>query len=329
MMNKPEQGFTLVELMIALVLGLIVTGGVVAVFVQSRQSFRVDEQVARMQDEARFALDEISRDVRMANYLAEPLVPAAVFPDFGLVVGTDCGVPAQPNWIMGFTDAVTGEINSLTGVDNATAATASASFSCIAATEIRPNTDVVGVKRVAGDFTAPANLQNGTTYIRSNGTFGLLHTQPPAGLVPPPFQDWEYRPRVYYIRTFSNAPGDGIPALCRKVLTGGTPPSMTTECIAQGIEDLQIEYGLDTDGDAKANRYLTSPTLTQLQQVVSARISLLARTQEIDTRYTDARTYSVSNAPAYTPNDNFRRRVYSTTVTVHNRRNIRRLGIGL
>ncbi len=329
MIRKTEQGFTLVELMISLVLGLIVTGGVVTVFVQSRQSFRVDEQVARMQDEARFALDEIARDVRMANYLAEPLVPAAIFPDFGLLVGIDCGVPAQANWIMELTDAVTGQINSLTGVDNATGATAPASFSCIGAAEIRPNTDVVGIKRVAGDSTAPANLQNGATYIRSNGTFGLMHTQPPVAAVPPPFRDWEYRPRVYYVRNFANAPGDGIPALCRKVLTPGAPPSMTTECIAQGIEDLQLEYGLDTDGDARPNRYLTNPTLTQLQQVVSARISLLARTQEVDPRYTDLRTYTVSNAPAYTPNDNFRRRVYSTTVTIHNRRNIRRLGIGI
>jgi type IV pilus assembly protein PilW len=102
---------------------------------------------------------------------------------------------------------------------------------------------------------------------------------------------------------------------------------MTTECIAQGIEDLQIEYGLDTNGDGSANRYLTDPTLAELQQAVSARVYLRARTLVEDQRYTDERTYAVSNAPDVTPADKFHRRVYSTTVTIHNLRNMQRLGI--
>jgi hypothetical protein len=150
---------------------------------------------------------------------------------------------------------------------------------------------------------------------------------PAATPIPLPANDWEYRPRIYYIRNYSNAPGDGIPSLCRKVLTWGSPPNMDTECIAQGVEDLQVEFGLDTNGDGNANRYLPNPTLTEMQQVVSARISVLARTEEADRGYTDQRTYTVSNAPAYTPNDNFHRRLYTVTVMIHNLRNLERLGV--
>lgn len=331
MHNAPEKqsgkqsGFTLVELMIAMVLGLIVAGGVVSIFVKGQQSYRMDGQVARMHDEARFALSELARDIRMASYISEVLVPTTVTLDGGLAIATDCGPAAQVNWMYRLTDAVTGEVNTLTGVDNATGALANASYSCVNAGEIRLNTDIVAVKRASGGTTTFANLQAGETYIRSNGTIARLFTQPAAAAIPPPFTDRVYRPRIYYIRNFSDTAGDGLPSLCRKVLTVAAVPTMATECIGRGIEDLQIEYGLDTDGNGTPNRYLANPTLTEMQQAVTVRIYLLARTQDRDIKYTDPRTYQFSNMPAYTPADNFHRRLYSITVGVYNRRNLRQL----
>jgi hypothetical protein len=45
---------------------------------------------------------------------------------------------------------------------------------------------------------------------------------------------------------------------------------MLTECIATGIENLQIEYGIDTSGNGNPNTYMSAPTLADLQNVVSA-----------------------------------------------------------
>ena len=59
--SRHHGGFTLVELMIGMTLGLVLIGGVVGLFLQSSQSFRVDENVARMQDQARFAMDQLTR----------------------------------------------------------------------------------------------------------------------------------------------------------------------------------------------------------------------------------------------------------------------------
>ena len=111
----------------------------------------------------------------------------------------------------------------------------------------------------------------------------------------------------------------------RKVL-GGAGPSMLTECIATGIENLQIEYGIDTSGDGNPNTYMSAPTLAELQNVVSARINLLARTTDVDVRYTNQKTFSIGNAPDYTPNDSFHRRVYSTTVAIQNIRSMNMMG---
>ncbi len=67
---------------------------------------------------------------------------------------------------------------------------------------------------------------------------------------------------------------------------------------------------------------LNLATLTQMQNAVAARIFVLARTTDIDTRYTNDKTYSISNAADFTPNDSFHRRVFSTSVTIQNTRSI-------
>jgi type IV pilus assembly protein PilW len=322
-----QSGFTIIELMIAMALGLFLVAGVVTLFMSSRQSFNQDENTARLQDEARFAIQELARDLRMASYLTEPLVPGSITQDGSLTLATDCGNPAHDQWVYDFTDEDTGEISTLTALDNTDGPTAAANYACIDENEIVEDTDVVAIKRAGGSPVPPANLQAGTVYIRSNGTTGLLYKDPPVIAIAGPFNDWEYRPRIYYIRNFTNEADDGVPSLCRKVLTTNGEPSMTTECIAQGIENLQLEYGLDTDSDGSADRYLANPTLAEMQDVVSARVFILARTRDSDRRHTDPKTYSISNAPDYTPADNYHRRVYQVTVTVHNLRNLRRLGV--
>ena len=101
---------------------------------------------------------------------------------------------------------------------------------------------------------------------------------------------------------------------------------MISECIATGIENMQIEYGIDSSSDGNPNAYVSAPTLADLQNVVSARIFLLARTTDIDTRHANLKTFSLSNSPDYTPADSFHRRVYSTTVAIQNIRSMNKMG---
>ena len=66
--RKRQRGVTLIEIMIALAVGLILTGGIILVFSSTRQSNRVHEAISRMQETGRMALEIISRDVRMADF---------------------------------------------------------------------------------------------------------------------------------------------------------------------------------------------------------------------------------------------------------------------
>jgi type IV pilus assembly protein PilW len=325
-LNKQQRGMTLVELMIAMLLSIILGAAVVTAFTTNSQSFRQDENVLRMQDDARHALRELSFAISMAGYYGELLIPGAITNDDNLTIGTDCGAAGVAEWAYRVVAPGTGNSLSITSVDNATGAAANASHNCILSNEFQSGTDVISVKRVAGARTGAPVF--GRVYLRTNGTVGLLYQAPaptPDLDVPLPRNEWEYRPSVFFIRNYANVPGDDIPTLCKKVLRGNSP-SMTTECIATGIEDLQIEYGIDTSGDSNPNLYLPNPTVAQVQNVVAARIFLLARTTDLDIRYENDKTYNISNAPTYEPDDSFHRRVFSTTVTIQNIRSLNSLG---
>jgi type II secretory pathway pseudopilin PulG len=322
-----QSGFSVVELMIAMLLSMTLGVAVVTVFVNNSHSFNQDENIARMQDEARFALREVAFAISMAGHYGDLHVPAIVTPDANLSIGVDCGPAGEVNWMYETVEAGSGDTHSIAAIDNATNAQAVAAHSCFTGNEVKEGTDIVAIKRVAG--AEAGALSAGSVYLRTNGTVGLLYRAPypaaPGIVVAAPFADWEYRPSIYYIRQFANTAGDGIPTLCRKVLRGAGP-SMTTECLATGIEDLQIEYGIDTSEDGHPNVYSSNPSLADMQSIVSARIFLLARTTDIDTRYSNDKTYSISNAQDFVPGDSFHRRVFSTNVSVQNIRSLNMMG---
>ena len=313
-----QAGFSIIELMIALTLSLTLAAAIVTVFVNNSYSFNQDENLERMQDDARYALREIAYDLSMAGFYGDLHVPASVLYDTALSLLGDCGPIGEANWMYRAVETGTSTSLSVTALDNTGTAAVTAAHSCFAPGEVLAGTDVVAIKRVDG------------AYLRTNGTVGVMFSGlapvAPPTVVAPPSADWAFRPSIYFIRPFANVAGDGIPTLCRKVLRGAGP-SMVTECLATGIENLQIEYGIDTTDDGRPNVYMTSPALADLQTVVSARIFLLARTTEIDTRYTHTKTYSLSNSPDFTPGDSFHRRVFSTSVSIQNIRSLNLMAI--
>lgn len=64
-----QQGIGLVELMVAMVLGLFLIGGVIQMFVGTKSSYRVMEGMSRLQENARYAMSTISREISAAGYM--------------------------------------------------------------------------------------------------------------------------------------------------------------------------------------------------------------------------------------------------------------------
>lgn len=65
---KSQEGVSLIELMIAITLSIFIAGGMIGLFINAKQSYRVNENMSRLQENARFAVSFISRDVRMADF---------------------------------------------------------------------------------------------------------------------------------------------------------------------------------------------------------------------------------------------------------------------
>lgn len=323
--TRYAQGFTLIELMVALVLGLLVIAGVSAIFLGGSRNYREDERVARMHDNTRFALAELTHEIEMGGHWAEQFFPPDPVPHAATVdptAGTDCGPGTE--WKYVATPAI--EI-----LDNVTGAGAAAAFSCIAAADVVPGTDIISIKRLAG---SPSVLPipdgepgDGAVYFRTNNSAGTLLRDPPNSSAAPASDpaiaavtgttaDWAYQVTIYYIRNYFT-PGDGIPSLCREVLQGINVSGDTGGCIP-GIENLQLEAGIDTDADGVANYYTAAPDSGLFDQIVGVRALLLSRTAERLSGYTNPKTYALSNLGNVTPGDNYPRELTTATVLVRN-----------
>jgi type IV pilus assembly protein PilW len=126
--------------------------------------------------------------------------------------------------------------------------------------------------------------------------------------------------------------GRPIPTLKRLELTSdGTNTLFRIVPLVEGIENLQVEYGVDTDpaatnavtgvpGDgAPDNAYLTAPTLADWGNVVTAKVFVLARNTERSAGYTDNKSYQLGTAAVpVTPGGNFKRHLYSAEVRLVN-----------
>ena len=104
---------------------------------------------------------------------------------------------------------------------------------------------------------------------------------------------WEYVPQVLFLRNYSVASGDGVPALCRKRQGRSSNRMAPTQCLVEGIENLQLEFGIDDDGDMQPDRFETAPDATELGAAVAARIYLLVRSVHRVPGYVDDRSYTL------------------------------------
>ena len=146
----------MVELMIAMVLSLVLGSAILTIFANNSHGFNQDENILRMQDDARHALREIGFEISMAGHYADLLLPGSVTRDTSLTLGVDCGPAGSPEWMYQTQATGTDQNLSVTALDNATAAQAAANHTCIAGSEFKGGTDVVSIKRVAGARTAVA-----------------------------------------------------------------------------------------------------------------------------------------------------------------------------
>ena len=327
--HRLQRGLTLVELMLGITLGFLISSVVLSLYINTSRSLAQNERYAWMQENARFVLKTLSDDLSMVDFWGRVIATDVLGTNVASPAG-DCGLAI---------DVFNG--NTAILVNNYHAIPASSQFTpCPAITnDIRPTTDVLALKRVEGSSTAStfvdaadvdndsdtteiltlgaSDLVNGVVYLRSTSNTGSFIADASSSNPPSTDQsDWRYIPRIYFVRKYYENPTDQVPALCRMAISGAGMTDI--ECIAEGIEDFHVQFGIDTDQNGIANVYTSTPTLAEMETAVSARVYLLARSIEADPHFKNDTQYVLGDSVVPAANDGFYRRVYSTTVSLRN-----------
>lgn len=315
---------SLVEVMVAMTIGLVIIAAATQMYIGSRSAYSSNETVARLQENARFALTVIEPDVRASNYWG--YLKGAGFIDTSGVgsVATNCGATFATN----LSANLQGDNN---GYSLACAAYGSGAM---------PSSDTLTVRRAAVATTAVAAAATTTLRICSTRDSGQLVTAATACLGPPQGAVNDMIVNTYYVDRDSETPLQaGLPSLRRWTLSSGvTPLAFQDTAIIAGVEDMQIQFGIDPTGiTGIATQYVdaVSPAALGTGQVVSVRIWLLMRAETAEVGYIDSRTYEYGDrakgngttnsltaagagTKAYAPADGFRRLLVTRTIMIRN-----------
>ncbi len=380
--HSRTRGFSLVELMVAITLGLIITAAVVTVFSSTRSTYQLDEGLARLQENARFAMETITRETRQAAAMGckrwrEDVSGSGVKerPFNNLNGATGGGAYDFSEMLLGFeaSNTAPGDTRSYSGgfPANSTGDWTPALNTALVAGAM-PGSDILVVRRIssaparlAGAFVtddtvfleaAAANrfkkddvvmvydcakasifqvtsVVNGTELKHdSSGSPGNACTNWFTGAAPPckfggsEAQAYDQSAEAASVQTsaFYVARGaSGMPALFQATYPGGAQE------LVEGVENMQILYGIDDNADGRVDRYDTADNVPAWGSVVAARVSLLLST--VNTSGTsagvgaDTSTYLLLGSDAATaitidpPDDNRRRRVFESTILLRSR----------
>jgi type IV pilus assembly protein PilW len=343
--RAPQRGLTLIELLIALALGMVVSAAIFTVFVSSSRSAREDEQYRLMMESGRYGLNLLRDEIRMVDFWG-----ALAFPD-------DITTILLPN--PGSCAAALGLLDpeqALLVNDGDVIGSTPQFAACNAMTANQVvGTDMLVIKRVARKPTARtlidradldgdgdtgetlqlgyADLQAGVAYLRTSATDGRIISDS-SSANPPALgeSDWALETRAYFVRDHFRQAGDGIPSLCRLSVVGvelgnvETSAANQAECIVPGIEDFNIEFGLDNNNDGVPDEHSTVPTVAEMERAVSARVYVLARANQQIATYQNAKIYQMGTTITSGPfNDGFYRSLFTTAVALRNPTNLSRL----
>lgn len=364
MVGGRQRGLSVVELLISLLIGMAVIAGSIQVVVSSKRSFMDQDEVTFIQTNARFAMDVLGKDIRMAGYLgcatqkSVQLANSIEDDSDGYVglhglqgfegEGGTAGFPADFQALAtAGTDAVLIRRASDTELDvkshNGNAAVIhlwddheykKGSTLMIADASCRN----VGLFEVSGPVGVPAknivhNKGNGTDNCTKviKGDFVCLPTctanscdgyNAAAGSYGPGSKVMEFIAHAYYIGESDVMPG--MPALRRQVFNANGPASTSSEEIALGVEDMEILYAVDSNGDGDVDQLRKASEMDlngngtisneEWDQAISIKISLVFRSQMPVLPAAEKKTLAGTDY-----DDRFMRQVVNSTIRIRNR----------
>lgn len=309
-----QTGLTLIETMVGIAISAILLAGILTIVQANKRTYRLQEAMSRVQESGRFAMQFISRDVRMVGFLGCTGLDGGV--DF-----TNNVAPAGTG-SNGYGPNVDTVIQGFDGTGTLTAYSYSTGTLPIELSDLGltagsgegalwPNTDIILVKHATScpggniTTTAPASAQftitnNAQCQIQQNdiviisncrtadiigisnvpGTGADVTLTHGANWNATPILTNGYGPDSFMYRMeaviyYIGVGESGQPALFKRELQAGT---FSNREMVEGIENMAILYGEDRDDDNAADIYTVAGNVLDMDNVVSMRINLQVRT---------------------------------------------------
>lgn len=327
-----EGGFSLVELMVAMLIGLFLTSGLVYTYIGSKRSYSFNEAMSRMQENGRFAIHFLSRDIREAGY-------------------TSCAqrVGRTQNLLdLSGSDAYLWQFDTgIDGIDDRGSDWSSTDLSNVISKKPTRDTDVITVRAAAGapvglatamssatdaiDVDTSNDFEDGDVLLITDCVDAAIFQAMIAGAT----ADLEHD-------TSGSSPGNRADDLGKAYDADSHVMHMTTSTyfiadsdyahvpslwrqanddisreLVRGVADMQILYGEDTDGDRTADRYVNAAAVSDMDDVVSVRLALLITS--LTEVASEAISYDYTSYGFDQYNDRYLRRVFVATVNLRNR----------
>ena len=352
-----QQGLSLVEVMIAVAIGMFLLLGLSSLLVANSQTSQELNKTGSQIENGRFAIQLLSDDIHLAGFLGTYAPTGATW-----TIPTDPCATALAN--LGFSNKLSPVVSATVTVPVAIHGYAGADAlpaSCAAVVTNRlAGTGVLIVRRVSTTSIA-ATAAPAYPYMQiSNCPDATIDTVPfvfdtdktkftltqkdclSTNLVPVR----EYLVHIYYVSSCSDCTAnDGIPTLKSAEFKSGV---FTTSSLVEGIENMQLDYGIDMDGDGAVDCYTSNPTAppdTEVKpalfpasacpqttipydwtvvtnnwsNVMAVRVNLLARNLQPSTGWTDNKIYGMGlTGTIAATNDAYKRHAYSSVARLYN-----------
>ena len=320
-----SRGFTLVEWLVAMLLGLFLLAGVFTVFVMSRSSSEDAFDQSELQENGRLAIRLISQDIKWAGFFgAYTGQSTQVGSSLSLSAGSI--VPASGDCLdersVGSLPSNAGPIRGL-WVSRVSTTKGLAGFACILAADRVENSDVISIKRLVGrPIPASEGLDTNRFYMAANSQEARIikgsETRPLFG-ANNESQIWEYQHYIYYL-----SQEDGVPVLRKRYLTVNGGSALIGGAMAEGVEHMVLMYGVDDSliPDGRIDRYISTDQMTTQRwnegRVLGARLFLLIRAARESSRYKNNNSYQLGNITVDGGGDGYRRLLLESSIALRN-----------
>lgn len=337
-----SRGLTLVELLVAVALGLMILTALVAMYGNVSRTNNEMSKTNQLIENGRFAMQLLEDDIRHAGFwgpldaiaataVPDPCLAYASWPtDATQLAAYKTNLMAIP--VQGYAD---GSALATCGAGLASvsaksdvlivrhANTCVAGSGCEGGADTGPHIQISGCR--SGPTPEPAYVLESKAQLDARAGAGTqIHNRNCTTEAP----RRKMVANVYYVANGAT----GIPTLMRASFTDGAFGA--AQPLVEGIEAFQVEYGIDDVGsnglpisatnppDGNADHYVhcaaAGCSLAELSNVVSMKLHMLSRNLEPTTGYQDGKTYTVGPLAIAAPNDGYKRHVFSTTVRAVN-----------